>query len=222
MVDELSGGLNCEVPSGQTRCDPSELNALDRKVVGKKSDAVLLASDIVSGVLFATAAAATAVDAYRANTTEPTADFLTDVLVIAEATAAATLLAHIIKAAVRRPRPTAYADVGGVSTVQHQLSFPSGHTAATAAAAAAWSTTYWLRHPDDGMRWGVVGTSVVLTTAVAWGRVQGGFHFPTDVIAGALIGAGLGVSIPLFLQREVAIAPAVTPEGSSLQIRWAF
>ena len=35
-----------------------------------------------------------------------------------------------------------------------------------------------------------------MTVLTAYGRVQSGDHFPTDVIAGAMAGAGIGILVP--------------------------
>jgi undecaprenyl-diphosphatase len=42
---------------------------------------------------------------------------------------------------------------------------------------------------------------VTLTSLVAVERVRGGAHFPTDVIAGALAGAGIGMLV-VHLHRQ--------------------
>jgi membrane-associated phospholipid phosphatase len=47
---------------------------------------------------------------------------------------------------------------------------------------------------------------VVLTTFVGVERVRSGSHFPTDVIAGALVGAGVGVLV-VHLHRDTTKRP---------------
>jgi membrane-associated phospholipid phosphatase len=72
--------------------------------------------------------------------------------------------------------------------VPTSASFPSGH----AASAAAFATAVGVTAPPAAVPVGV------LATGVAWSRVHAGVHYPTDVVAGALLGAAVG----LFLGRR--------------------
>lgn len=58
-------------------------------------------------------------------------------------------------------------------------SFPSGHTCAAFAAACAW-------HPRLPGRWG--NLALVCAVLMGFSRLYVGVHFPTDVLAGALVG----------------------------------
>ena len=92
----------------------------------------------------------------------------------------------VLKNLVQRPRP--YTVVEGLIpllTSGDPNSFPSGHTSASFAAAAAW----WRTLPR---RWMQV-TAVVLAALMALSRLYVGVHFPTDVAAGAIIGTVCGV-----------------------------
>src|SRR5689334_21934352 len=59
----IPGGLACKQVPGTDHCDPSTLNALDRRVVGNHSTAWLRASDISAGIADVGVAAALAIDA---------------------------------------------------------------------------------------------------------------------------------------------------------------
>lgn len=89
------------------------------------------------------------------------------------------------KLAVRRRRPgrLATAGVRRAGRTPRTSSFPSGHTASAFAFAAAAT----LEMPAVGP---ALGATAVL---VAWSRVHGGQHFPSDVAAGALLGTAVGV-----------------------------
>lgn len=65
-------------------------------------------------------------------------------------------------------------------------SFPSGHTAAAFSLATSLSLTY--------PRWYVIAPSAVWACGVGFARINQGVHYPTDVLAGAAIGAGCAVA----------------------------
>lgn len=87
----------------------------------------------------------------------------------------------VLKHLVSRPRP--WLDVAGLAALVSEPdpnSFPSGHTCAAFAAAIS-----WLRALPK--RWmGRLG--VVLAVCMGLSRLYVGVHYPSDVIAGALVG----------------------------------
>src|SRR5205085_7582600 len=100
------------------------------------------------------------------------------------------LAADVIKAAIPRMRPHVHALVSR----PHTHSFPSGHATTSFACATVLALTVpRLRVPV-----------LVLAAAVAWSRVYVGVHFPLDVIAGAALGAAIGVGVIRFLPRLAA------------------
>lgn len=62
------------------------------------------------------------------------------------------------------------------------LSFPSGHTSA----AFCTATSLALRYP----KWYVIAPAYLYAASVGWARMYQGVHYPSDVLAGALVGAG--------------------------------
>jgi undecaprenyl-diphosphatase len=103
-------------------------------------------------------------------------------------TAAAALSTYIaqrlLKPVFRRNRPwftREAAKVVGGKTPDH--SFPSGHTAASFAAATALAMAYPSARP----------LLFATASAVGLSRVHLGHHFPSDVLAGALLGTGIGL-----------------------------
>lgn len=100
-------------------------------------------------------------------------------VVIAAGSAA---LPSVVKLIVARPRPT-------IEHLTHltSLSFPSEHT--TQAAAIYLTIAILLsKSLNRGWRELVIGLAVAIALAVAWSRVYLGVHYPTDVIAGLLLG----------------------------------
>jgi membrane-associated phospholipid phosphatase len=62
------------------------------------------------------------------------------------------------------------------------LSFPSGHTSDAFCVATSVSLRY--------RKWYFIAPSYLFATSVAWARMYQGVHYPSDVFAGALAGAG--------------------------------
>ena len=65
-------------------------------------------------------------------------------------------------------------------------SFPSGHTAA----AFSLATSLSIRYP----KWYVIAPSAFWACSVGFSRMNEGVHYPSDVAAGAVIGAGCAVA----------------------------
>lgn len=100
------------------------------------------------------------------------------------------LVQSVVKPVFRRRRPFVDREVLVVGVKPADASFPSGHTAASFAAATALSSFY----P------GAAPLCYTLATGVGVSRVYLGHHFPSDVTVGAAIGAGIGGLIAWGLQ----------------------
>ena len=94
---------------------------------------------------------------------------------------------YLVKLAVRRPRPIldGLPPLGGAPS---SLSFPSAHATSSFAVATAMARV----EP-------VAAIAFVLAAALALGRPYLGMHYPSDVLAGALLGVALGLVVPLSL-----------------------
>ena len=107
------------------------------------------------------------------------------------------IVAQIIKRTWDRPRPSNL--VGALVAADERIfskSFPSGHACTTAAMAMVLSMVFWKRYP------GVVLAAWVVTLLVMLSRVYRGVHYPSDVVAGALIGAVCGYVVVAWLGRR--------------------
>jgi undecaprenyl-diphosphatase len=110
------------------------------------------------------------------------ADMRQNALYVAGSTAATTLLNTALKLIFKRPRPfklhvsfTAVYMPGGYS-------FPSGHTSSAFSTATALSRAY--------PKWYVIAPAMLWAGTVGYSRMYLGVHNPSDVMAGALLGAG--------------------------------
>ena len=90
-----------------------------------------------------------------------------------------------VKLIVRRPRPVleGLPPLGGAPS---SLSFPSAHATASFACATAMTRIA----PEAALLF-------ILAAAIAACRPYLGMHYPSDVLAGALLGTGLGLLVPL-------------------------
>ncbi len=105
---------------------------------------------------------------------------------------------YLIKSIVKRKRP--YLALQNVYSKKNNsptddYSFPSGHT--TAAFALATSLT--LRYNDQPL---LIGGLYLYALSVGYGRIYLGVHYPGDVLAGALVGAGTSAII-FSLRKEI-------------------
>ena len=99
-------------------------------------------------------------------------------------TAATFAITDVLKHSVNRQRPfVTYKDILNKSrVVTLDPSFPSGHTSS----AFNTATFLSLKYPQ----WYVILPSFAWAGTVAYSRMYLGVHYPSDVIAGAVIGAG--------------------------------
>ncbi len=214
----LEGDLSCRQPTGIGRCDPSDLTVVDRWAVGRSSKEWTMASDVGLVASLIAPAVYLGLESLVLPTQHAFRDFAGDLLVITEAMALTTAFATVMKFAFRRPRPARYTAVDApFATFDQELSFPSGHVSMVASATTALTMTVFYRHPKSPMRWVVLASSVALTLVTAAGRVEGGHHFPTDVLMASMIGAFSGFAVPYVHRKELPFTPtaAVNPATGS-------
>ncbi|MDF3065428.1 MAG: phosphoesterase PA-phosphatase related protein [Polyangiaceae bacterium] len=154
---------------------------------------------------------------------------LADAFMYAESMSLTFALTDIVKVAVRRPRPVAYAEAEenrddpsySNRDTDSSLSFFSLHASMTASIGATASYLAFTRSPHTVRPWVTLALATALSTFVSVERVRAGKHFPTDVIAGSVAGAGVGIVVPHLHRTDdikqrrvwVGFAPANGYEG---------
>jgi len=87
-----------------------------------------------------------------------------------------------LKYSVKRPRPFVTYPFIDKATAAGSPSFPSGHTSAAFSTATSLSIAF--------PKWYVIAPSYLWACSVGYSRMHLGVHYPSDVVAGAVIGAG--------------------------------
>jgi membrane-associated phospholipid phosphatase len=127
---------------------------------------------------------------------------LVDYTMYAESLSITLAITDVTKVAVRRPRPIDYINCNNPArqadckSTDLQLSFFSGHSSTVAAATATATYLAFVRSPDSPRPWITLGLGTALTAFVSYERVRSGAHFLTDVVAGSMAGAAIGVLVP--------------------------
>jgi len=107
-------------------------------------------------------------------------------MLVAVAVTGEVLIFLTITLLVDRPRPP----VEHLDVAPPTSSFPSGHVAAAVALYGAWALLVWQRSRSALLRRLLTLFAIVVPIAVALSRMYRGMHYPTDVLAGALLGTG--------------------------------
>ncbi|WP_218919337.1 phosphatase PAP2 family protein [Longibacter salinarum] len=133
-------------------------------------------------------------------------DDFTDVYRLTVTQGATFLTVTALKRLFGRPRP--FMTVAGVRSRSASYgrsiddgqfaSLPSGHASLSVALATSWS----LSHPY----WYVIAPAAVWAGGVSLSRPYLGVHYPSDILFGAVLGAGIAVAVHLL---RGSITPAV-------------
>lgn len=118
---------------------------------------------------------------------------------------------HAFKLAFQAPRPYWYSREVRAFSMETSFGLPSGHS--QHAAVIFGRLAAWLRKP-----WAWI-SAIVLVFLIGLSRMYLGMHFPTDVLAGWLIGAAL---LWVLLKLEAPINDWVSRNGAGMQIGAAW
>jgi membrane-associated phospholipid phosphatase len=186
VVAVLPGVL--ELPKGPPSCapcDPSGLLGIDQSVIGKNS---ALARNSSTVLLLGVGGMASYLSAHDVSSPQARGNLA----VLANSISWTAASTEWLKVLVRRERPVMYTSgaAAAATVADNQRSFPSGHTSVAFALATSYLVLANREHLPHRTRnamllyGGASGVGVL--------RTQGGSHFPTDVLAGAALGAGIG------------------------------
>jgi membrane-associated phospholipid phosphatase len=132
---------------------------------------------------------------------------------------AAGVVSPVVKTLVGRTRPSEKGDADEFHVLSRAQSFPSGHTTEAFAVASVFAAR------SHG--WVVPTLAYGLAAGVALARVNDRAHFPSDVLAGAVLGTTIGRSIVHRHQdseRDTRwdIVPIPARKGAGLGIRFSI
>ncbi len=199
-------------------CDKSSLSPWDRPFAGNYDPSWGTVSDAGAGALLVAPIPLLSFD-------EGILSSLNDSVVVYESGLTAVALSGLATLSASRARPFVYgtkapADVR--NSPDGALSFISGHTTLAFALSTSLFWTVERRHHGSAYTWTVFGVGTAVASLVGVSRVQAGKHFPTDVAAGALVGASIGTLVPALHDTPVRVAPEVDSEHAALSLAGEF
>ncbi len=205
-------------PAELAALDPDGLPALDRAATRHWSPRAAKLSDRLVTSLTIAPLAVAAVGPGRERGGRVALMYAETMLLSGGATA-------LLKHTVERPRPFTYNDDPRIDPALRlsgmgRRSFPSGHAAQSFAAMVFLATVHGKLQPrGEGWVWaGCLGAAAT----VGWLRYEAGYHFPTDVLAGAAIGATAGWLVPHLHELDGDDEGPALPEGARLGVGFAF
>jgi membrane-associated phospholipid phosphatase len=176
------------------RLDREDVNAFDRGATDQWSVGAGHASD---ALLYVIIPAPVALAAFGEGSEQPAVPLT----MYAETMLLTNSVVGLLKGSIHRTRPFVYNDDPEIPsddklTRRARLSFPSGHSANAFAAAVFTGKVYGDLYPHSGAKGWVWGAALAVATTTASLRYVAGDHYPTDILAGAAIGAAIGYGVP--------------------------
>ncbi|HEY8040784.1 MAG TPA: phosphatase PAP2 family protein [Polyangiaceae bacterium] len=217
-----------EIKPLQSTVDPSRLLSIDRSAIPSASNPIDSNASLYSDIGLYSAIGFTALDSLFSGLRDGWDAGLVDALMYAESLSLTLMITNITKIAVRRPRPIDYGQTNPTNT-DVELSFFSGHASTLGAVTGTATYLAFVRSPHSARPWITLAVGTALTTFVDYERVRAGAHFPTDVIAGSLVGGAIGVLVPELHRHQdegtsmwVGAAPAAHGDGATLTLQGFF
>lgn len=203
FLDELHG------PSCAPVCDRSHLNFLDRPAAGLYDKTWANVGDIATAATMVFAPLVVLINEGLGNGAN-------DDVVLLETALTTSALQISLSYAVERARPRVYGDRAPLAErtdANAARSFFSGHTANTVGISVAGMRTFQRLH-KPALAWTVLGIGLAGSAVVGVARVMSGGHFPSDVLAGAAAGGGIGILVPALHRAHLSLTPMVTQDAA--------
>ena len=199
--------------------DPNDISNFDSKAIDnwnlnsmKMSDLLLFSSIAAPGLLM--------LDKKIRN------DYRSFSLIWAESIFLALGITNFTKVLVGRPRPYLYADNASNDyklKKDNKKSFFSGHTSISAVSWFVMASMYDDYRPSDAISSYLWASAFLVPAYTAYCRYDAGKHFPSDLIAGYLVGGAVGVLVPKWHTKssKVNISFSLQPSGK-IKTRLAY
>lgn len=102
------------------------------------------------------------------------------------------------------------------------FSFFSGHTTAAFVAATFSSKVFTDIHGSSPWSYLMWGSTLSVATLTAYARVKAGEHYPSDVIAGAVVGGAIGYFVPALHRKDAGhrLNLVVAPRHLGVRLRF--
>ncbi len=199
-------------------CPKDRVNAFDRPFAGRYSAPATFVSDLAVVATVGGALATVLID-------EGAGSGANDAFVVLETIVSGITTAIVSNTSVRRPRPYMYGTLAPLekrTSGDGGLSFFSGHATTASAAAVGLFMTLRRLHPGASWPGWFLAGGAALVSAVGVGRIVGGHHFPTDVLAGVAVGSAYGVLVPTLHAHPVRVVPQAGADGPGLTLVGTF
>ncbi len=192
----LVTGLAALIPVDTSARWQRQLLPFDRRLEGRTSASAAKTSDVLIAVDVVTPLA------LLLGQTGMNEAYGKRTLLYSETLAITLALNSVTKYLIGRPRPYVYSEDPRVQDYARRqgkdshLSFYSGHSSVTFAAAVAGAYLFAQNTTDKAARASVWGFELTLAAATANLRTRAGKHFYSDVLVGAVVGAAVGFAVP--------------------------
>ena len=204
--------------------DPSNVNSFDRGAAGNFDEDAKALSDIFFYAAFPAPLVAFAADKHMRQ------DYFKLSLIYLETISLTGIVYSTSQQINDRRRPFTYntdLDIVKRTRGSGRNSFIGGHPAVVATSSFMIAKMYSDYHPDNGFKYALYGLAAASSFATAYLRVEAGQHFPSDVIVGSVVGAGIGWLIPHlhknknYSKRKLGVLP-FTGDFHGLQLSYKF
>ena len=205
-------GYTPMTPEEIARLDPTTINRFDRGATGRWSPGAAKASDIMLYTTMAAPISLTVTDQGSRQAGTLAVMHLETLLLQGG-------LTYLSKSLFVRTRPYVYNDNPDIPLElkmgkTSRQSFYSGHTSSAFASMVFLASVFERLYPDSDARGWVWGGCLTAAATTGYLRYAAGRHYPTDILAGAAMGAFVGYIVPSLHEFE-AEGPGTSGSGKS-------